>query len=73
MARRIPNSGAGSIKGDLSYEDTLYEHKYTDKDQYILKKETLLKTIHEAHETGKKPAWIITFTTMKRDFLIVEM
>jgi hypothetical protein len=73
MAKRIPNSGAGSIKGDLTHEDVLYEHKYTDKESFALKTQMLEKTRKEAHGCGKRPAWIITFTSLKRDFLITEM
>jgi len=60
LNRLVPNSGAGRIKGDIQNPDELIEHKFTDKDQFILKTSMLKKTESQAEKAGKIPVWIIT-------------
>jgi len=59
-ARLTPNSGAGHIKGDIQTKEYLIEHKFTDKGQFILFLDMLMKTDYQAFCVGKKPKWIIT-------------
>lgn len=74
VARRLvkltPNSGAGSIKGDVHEIGYLVEHKYTDASQYILKRSTLDKTEAQAWNAGKKPKWI--FTILGKDYTLFK-
>lgn len=57
-----PNSGATSFKkGDISYVDTLVEHKMTSKDSFKLNKDMLQKIYYEAIKEGKEPVVMIDF------------
>jgi len=70
--RRNPASGSiPGWKGDGQTEDHLYEIKYTDKGQFILKLATLRKLEKEALAHKKDPALALTFYDGKREFTYI--
>jgi hypothetical protein len=58
----VPNSGATFFrKGDLSYSDSLVEHKFTEKNSFKLDRLVLVKIYKEALMVGKEPIIFIDF------------
>ena len=68
--RLTPNSGAGHIRGDMQDSCYLIEHKFTNKEQFILKREMLDKTREQAIQCGKKAKWIVSIAG--KDYTILE-
>ncbi len=60
-AKMIPQSGGGSSKGDFVVGEILVEHKATRNKSYSLKLADLVKIVHEALMTGRKPMFMVTF------------
>lgn len=57
-----PNSGATPFsKGDISYPDSLLEHKMTSKASFKLNKSELVKIYNEALKVQKEPVFMIDF------------
>jgi len=60
----VSNSGATPWeKSDLTNEHFTIEHKYTDKEQFIIKKDELIKLIFSAN--SKTPIFMIEFDKME--------
>lgn len=61
--RVVANSGATPFsKGDIRYESSLAEHKYTDKKSYKLNASDLQKIYQDATKARKDPLFIIVFS-----------
>jgi len=71
--RRSSQSGGGITKGDFRDDEFCFEDKFTVKGkQYVLKEETILKALGEAHRTGRKPVIKIGFRRIEVAVLIWE-
>lgn len=68
---RCCQSGGGVVKGDFRNSRWCCEDKFTVKGkQYLLKEETILKALGEAHRTGRNPVVKIGFRKVEVAVLV---
>jgi len=71
--RRSYQSGGGVIKGDFRDDRFCFEDKFTVRGkQYLLKEDTILKILGEAHRTGRIPVIKIGYQRIEVAVLIWE-
>ena len=59
-------------KGDVKLDEFLFELKFTNSKQYVLKVDTLDKISNEAMSIGKNSAMLIDFHTYGEQYVIIK-
>lgn len=70
--RKTVNSGATFGENDVKTQSLDIEHKYTDKSQFIVKMDTIVK-MEEKCPIGKIPVLVIEFAQENRKFALVDL
>ena len=66
------NSGARFRQNDISSEDMDIEHKYTEKNSFVLKAAELEK-LRQRSDTRKVPVFVIEFESLGKKYAVVEL
>jgi Holliday junction resolvase len=76
FGKKQPGSGAGMLKMDIKGMDNFageyYENKFTEKDSFSIRAETIKKAIRQARQMGGKPVIRIDFGSHNLKMILVE-